>query len=293
MGGGGMGGAGLGGDAGMGGLGGDAGMGGLGGDAGMGGGGTGGTGVEDAAPSEGCGNGGRPSGGEVTMGGTRIYNFPDSYDGMSPMPLFVGFHAAGNPIGQIQNITNNTDIADNMVRIFGKSAGNEWNYNNDIASVIAMFDDVLANYCVDTNHVFASGHSSGAQMIVQILTRQQDAEHFNFKGVAPVAASNYGAIQVPTAVMYIQAQLDTVRNSSGQDVVMRFTDANGCSASSMQYDVAGCQSGQTAVDPGCIVYDGCTVPTTWCSHNDPQYSNTFHGVPCFATYAMYDFFMSL
>ena len=47
------------------------------------------------------------------------------------------------------------------------------------------------------------------------------------------------------------------------------------------------------VDPGCIIYDGCTVPTIWCSHNDPSYSGTEHGVPCFAMKAMYDFFASL
>ena len=41
-------------------------------------------------------------------------------------------------------------------------------------------------------------------------------------------------------------------------------------------------SGRPVVDPGCIIYDNCTVPTIWCSHNDPSYSGTQHGVPCFA-----------
>jgi polyhydroxybutyrate depolymerase len=35
------------------------------------------------------------------------------------------------------------------------------------------------------------------------------------------------------------------------------------------------------------------VPTIWCSHNDPNYSGTQHGVPCFAMKAMADFFTSL
>jgi hypothetical protein len=57
----------------------------------------------------------------------------------------------------------------------------------------------------------------------------------------------------------------------------------------------GCKSyqNQAQVDPGCIIYDGCSVPTIWCAHNDPDYSNTQHGVPCFATQAMYDFFKKL
>ena len=51
--------------------------------------------------------------------------------------------------------------------------------------------------------------------------------------------------------------------------------------------------GGPTVDPGCIIYDGCKVPTIWCSHNDPSYSGTQHGVPCFAMKGMYDFFKTL
>jgi polyhydroxybutyrate depolymerase len=47
------------------------------------------------------------------------------------------------------------------------------------------------------------------------------------------------------------------------------------------------------VNHGCTQYDGCSVPTIWCSHDDPAYSNTNHGWPCFATKAMHDFFTSL
>ncbi|WP_438030729.1 hypothetical protein [Sorangium sp. So ce233] len=106
------------------------------------------------------------------------------------------------------------------------------------------------------DRVFATGHSSGAQMIVQILTHRSDAEHMNVRAVAPVAASDYGALQVPTPVMYIQG--------------------NG-----------------RAVNPGCISYSGCSEPTIWCSHDDPAYSNTSHGVPCFAIQAMHDLFADM
>jgi hypothetical protein len=57
--------------------------------------------------------------------------------------------------------------------------------------------------------------------------------------------------------------------------------------------VMGCQSGTTMVNPGCVTYAGCDAPTIWCSHNDPQYNETYHGVPCFGVKAMYDFFESL
>jgi hypothetical protein len=50
------------------------------------------------------------------------------------------------------------------------------------------------------------------------------------------------------------------------------------------------------VTPGCITYDGCSVPTHWCSHNDNGYNSTDgrqHGWPCFASSAMAAFFQTL
>jgi hypothetical protein len=52
-------------------------------------------------------------------------------------------------------------------------------------------------------------------------------------------------------------------------------------------------SGATQVDPGCVQYQGCSELTVWCQHNDPQYSNTNHGWPCFANDAMDEFFLGL
>jgi polyhydroxybutyrate depolymerase len=273
-----------------------AGSGGADGGAGASGGKSGGSGGGGSTPtgSDGCGKSGRPSGGTVTVANEHIYTFPESYDGDTPLPLFIGFHAAGNPIDQIKNLTDGSDLATNYVRAFPKSAGNEWNYNNDLNDVYAMYDELLGSYCVDVNRIFASGHSSGAQMIVQILTHADAAERINFKAVAPVAASNYGVITREIPVMYIHGKMDSVRGNDGNDVVGRFRTANGCSTTSMPYsEVASCMRSGRAVNPGCVSYEGCMEPTIWCSHDDPEYSNTNHGWPCFATTAMYDFFEGL
>ena len=113
-------------------------------------------------PSAGCAKmTARPSGGKVTVANDHIYDFPASYDGTKPFPLLMGFHAAGNPIDQIEGLTNNTDFATNYVRAFPKSAGNEWVYNTDLTpKVYKVYDDLMANYCIDTSRVFATGHSS-------------------------------------------------------------------------------------------------------------------------------------
>jgi poly(3-hydroxybutyrate) depolymerase len=241
----------------------------------------------------------------VYVAGQSWLLFPESYDGNTPLPVLFGFHGCGGgnrgdgSRTEWSDQTNNTAYASEYVRAIPLSSdgGGCWNYNTDIARVKAFYDDLVNNYCVDLDHVFATGHSSGAQFIQQMLLTNHtaDAEHFNFRGVAPVASSNYGAHGTAVAVMYIQSQNDKERGGNGKDAVDRFVAGNMCSSSSMPYtaDGAGCNSGGTTVNPGCVSYNDCDVPTVWCSHNDPQYSGTGHGVPCFWAKATDEFFKSL
>lgn len=255
------------------------------------------------APSAGCGKSGRPNNGKLYAAGEYWVTFPSSYDGTKPFPLLFGFHGCGDGNRGDRSRTEYTDLTQNNVlgqdyvvaAPVSADTGGCWNYNTDVVRAKDLYDEIVSNYCVDTNHVFATGHSSGAQFVVQLLqgNHSADAEHFGFRGVAPVAASAYNH-NAAMPVMYIQNQNDTVRGGSGKDVVDDFVAANQCGNSSTPYSgVEACQSGGTQVDPGCVQYDSCSVPTVWCSHNDPQYSNTGHGVPCFAAQAMDHFFKSL
>jgi poly(3-hydroxybutyrate) depolymerase len=277
------------------------------GQSGNGGASGGGGGATVATPSAGCTKATpRPQGGSVTANGEHYFTFPESYDGTKPLPVLVGFHGCaevnrGTDLESTEwiRLTEGSAFETEYVRAIPVSAatGGCWNYGNDITRVKAMYDELLADYCVDTSRIFATGHSSGAQFIVQILLNSHtaDAEHLKFAGVAPVAASDYGAMTGPIPVMYIQGIMDAERgNGDGHETVEKFRAANSCDDASMPYpQVMGCQSDNGAVDPGCIVYEGCDAPTIWCSHNDPAYSGTMHGVPCFGVKAMYDFFQGL
>lgn len=264
-------------------------------------GGNGAGGSSDAAmPSPGCGKAGRPSNGQVEVANTSLYMFPPSYDGTTPFPLLIALHACGNPNTEFVSLTNNTGFATDYVRSFPNTpdSGQCWsNYNGDISRIISQYDELMNNYCIDQNHVFSIGHSSGAQMLVNILSHKSDADHLNLKGVSPVAADPYNVAD-PMPVLYIDGEMDNQRSAnSARDTVARFRTANGCEDTSQSYtSVMECNStdsGRPLVDPGCIIYDGCAVPTIWCSHNDPSYSGTQHGVPCFAMQAMDDFFAGL
>lgn len=264
-----------------------------GGGAGAGGGAAGSGGGNGKAPaaSAGCGKGGRPSGGTITVAGKHIYTFPADYDGTKPYPLVFGFHANGNPIDQIKTLTEDSELPKQFVMAFPKSAGQGWVLNTDRQHIQDVYDELLENHCVDTNRVFATGHSSGAQLIVQFMC----ADDERFTAIAPVASSVYcnGWDAIPT--LLIHGRNDTERGSTSQDAdgkkdLAPYVSSNGCGMTTTPKTVPGCSSGGTQVMPGCVDYQGCSQPLTWCSHNDPFYSGTNHGWPCFASDLMYEFF---
>lgn len=254
-----------------------------------------------AKPSAGCSaKTPRPSGGQVQVANTSLYMFPDGYDGTKPFPLLIALHACGNPNTEFVSLTNGTAFATDYVRAFPNTpdSGQCWsNYSGDVARVTSQYDELLSKYCIDENRVFAIAHSSGAQLLVNILSHKSDAQHLNLKGVSPVAADPFN-VALPIPVLYIDGQNDNQRSAdSAKNAVAKFRAANGCMDTSKPYTaIMGCtsqDSGHPQVTPGCNVYDGCSVPTIWCSHNDPNYSGTEHGVPCFAMKSMADFFGSL
>lgn len=264
---------------------------------GTGGDGTGGSMSAPAVPSAGCGKSGRPANGAASgtvSGMNYLANFPEDYDGTTPMRMVLGLHACGNPITQIQNLTNNTRVAENFVRLFPKAAASCWDYAGDKPELDAVIAKFFDDYCVDLSRVYITGHSSGAGMAVQLLCNDDT----RFAGAAPVAAWKACNSVDPIPTMYIQGIADAQRGgSNGKDVVDVFSSSNSCQSTTTDYDVSGCNGFMNKpVDPGCVSYQGCGEPTVWCSHNDEGYNLTdghYHGWPCFASNAMADFFASL
>jgi len=76
--------------------------------------------------SAGCGKAGRPAGGRIMVTNDHIYDFPATYDGMKPMPLFFALHGANNPNTLIESQNNGSRLATNFVRVYPKSTGAAW-----------------------------------------------------------------------------------------------------------------------------------------------------------------------
>jgi len=90
-----------------------------------------------------------------------LFSVPASYDGTTPLPVVIAFHAAGNPNTQLRGILGNT-LQDNYIMFYPKSDGNGWSNGPDAPKIDAIFAALDATACYDKSRVFATGHSSGA-----------------------------------------------------------------------------------------------------------------------------------
>jgi hypothetical protein len=253
--------------------------------------GAGGTPADGAAtqprPSAMCGSGG---GAPVFNLPNTLFSVPPGYDGTTPLPVVMAFHAAGNPNTQLRGILGDT-LDDDYIVFYPKSDGNGWSDQADSPKVDAMFAALDALACYDQNRVFATGHSSGAQFIVQRLC----AGESRWRAVAPVASSVYCSSWTPIPALVIHGIGDTERQAYGLDDgdglkdIVPYRTSNGCQESFTEVPVQGCTSGGVQVDPGCRDFDGCGERTRWCQHNDPQYGTSHHGVPCFGARVIKDF----
>lgn len=221
-----------------------------------------------------------------------MVGLPEGYDGKTPRAVIFAFHAAGNPSTQLQNEYGNTVLGKNYVMVYGAASGGTsgWNLQADRGRFNTMFEQLLEQVCVDENRIFATGHSSGAQFVVQLLCNGET----RFRAVAPVASSSYcnkWNTAVPALVMHGQNDRErgNIQDADGAKDFAAYSNSNGCSTTSKpsDVDVSGCGG---SITPNCLEYEGCSEPTIWCQHNDPNYGGTQHGIPCFAKAAMHDFF---
>jgi hypothetical protein len=264
-----------------------------------GGGGSGGGSSREVKPSAGCAR----QSTDVSIPNSLIA-VPPGYDGKIPVPAVMAFHAAGNDNTQMERTFEDSDLAKKYFMVYPNASGNGWNMQADKSRYLDAYDALLSQACVDENRIYATGHSSGAQMIVQLLCSGEAA----FDAVAPVASSVYcqkwknGA--VPALIIHgvqdSERQAYGLNDGNGEKDLQPYLASNGCQMTSMPFDpdVSKCGGISKGIDDqpfsdGCVAFDGCTAKTRWCNHNDPSYGTSNHGIPCFGVRAMYDFFESL
>lgn len=229
---------------------------------------------------------------------------PPGYDGKTPLPAVMAFHAAGNDNTQMERTFKGSDLAGKYFMVYPNASGNGWSAQADKSRYLDAYEALLSQACVDENRIYATGHSSGAQMIVQLLCSGDAA----FDGIAPVASSVYcqkwknGAVPA----LIIHGVQDTEREAyglndgNGEKDLQPYLASNTCQMTSTPFDpdLSKCGSISNGIDgkpfdDGCVEFSGCSAKTRWCNHNDPNYGTSNHGIPCFGVRAIYDFFESL
>ncbi len=275
-----------------------------------------------AANSSGGAAGGPPPNGEPVEGASAgcglaqgipanpgvpntILTFPTGYDGNTPFPLVFAFHGAGRTNEEMRMVDSRTvgsDLEANYMVAFMKSAGNGWDIGADYGRFEAALEQISAERCIDNDRIFAFGHSSGAQFIVQLLGDNRTRET-RFAGVIEVASSRFqNPAWSPLPTLVIHGLNDTQRGGDvdGASDIVQYTESNQCSANPpAPRNVPSCSSlaDGVAVNAGCVEYQGCAAPTIFCNHNDPNYLDngnpTNHGWPCFANGQIFQFLESV
>ncbi len=281
--GGGTAGGGSGGGAGGGG-GGNASGGGSGGGSGVGGGAGGGN-----SNASGCGLTGVATGiqSKTTSANNKSRSYkifvPTGYDTNSPTRLIFVFHGLGGSGDDIRIRLNVEGEANGqalfvypeggLVDVGGGQMVKGWK-REDMAFFDAMYEEIKANYCVDTARVFATGFSFGGYISNQIGCDRGTV----VRAIAPVAGALAftDCVGGPVAAWLTHGTADmVVKPADGQAARDHWLSANTCSNTT------------TPTQPsGCVTYDGCSSghPVTWCEHS------AAHVVPSYAKQAIWNFF---
>jgi polyhydroxybutyrate depolymerase len=267
-------------------------------------GGSGSAGAGEVVPSAGCSR----QSTTVTIPNSLV-GIPNGYTGTTPVPAVIAFHAAGNDNTSIQGAFRDSDLADKYLMVYPNSTSatttnkNGWNMQADRTRYAEVQAALLSQGCVDENRIYATGHSSGAQFVVQLLCNGDG----DFDAVAPIASSVYCQEwengPVPALIIHgvqdVERTMYGLNDGNGMKDLQPYLTSNMCGTTSTPFDpdLSRCGNVQGVdgmpFNDGCVEFSGCSAKTLWCNHNDPQYGTSNHGIPCFGVRAIYDFFESL
>jgi poly(3-hydroxybutyrate) depolymerase len=243
-------------------------------------------------PSAGCGKTNPPMGNRTILTGgqmgTFIVHLPTGYNATTPMPLGLGFHGFGNkaclpPQGECQGFPEL-----NAITVYLKSFTDGWEQAPALPVNLQFFEDLVAlmknEYCVDENHIFVAGVSSGGQFVEYLACRYGDW----LWQVTPVSASVVNAANMnckgTPPILVIHGVTDMAGNY-GQGVAEMFAKRNGCSATApaglakAKTDMMAAFSAMRA-EHVCLDWDGCTAnPVRFCISSQITYSGLTHGWP--------------
>lgn len=219
-------------------------------------------------------------------------HLPPGYDGVTPVPLLLTFHATGGSFEAGQLLK---DVPNAGHYLIAEAVSGIVNTFESVsrASVSVLFNKLLETACLDMNRLFAVGNGSGGRFMMSWLAVQPGTPQLPaFRAAAVVGTYYREPTPGPLPLLFIHPLLSSnsrgvAQDEDGMKAFALLMKANQCSSdSSKPFAAAGCTT--PAVDPGCVDLDSCAAPLRFCHHDSPNSDGD--PWPCFATSAVYQFF---
>lgn len=196
-----------------------------------------------------------------------LLSVPEDYDPSRAYPVWFAF--PGWKIAP-EGMTGDTGLrtASEALIVYGRGVDGAWagapyataTVEQDIAYVRAIVEQLAGSYSVDTDRIYAIGHSNGGGMAMNLACRASDL----VAGVVGVAGAYYdpvntGCASTPVPVMVIHSTDDVLMNYRGgerhdapylgaRELAERYAQRNNCSGITRSGFVTGEVTRDSGVD---------------------------------------------
>ncbi len=253
----------------------------------------------DPVPSAGCGKANPQTGSSGSPLNASNHNYyvklPNGYDANTPYPVMIVFPPTGNPITWSEQSAGYEQAAPDAIRVYTHMSNQSSGWQpNETSFFQGLYDAITGNFCTDETRIFAGGESSGGEFAGFVGCEYGDI----VRGVVPTAPKqtswqiNLGSQNCkgnPTAIVIWSPMDNVLAQPAGPDFRDFYRDMNMCDQASSPVE------GWTDSMSNCEMFEGCIEGsnTYFCMHNDPEYSNTYHGWPHFAAEMTWQVFSAL
>lgn len=185
---------------------------------------------------------------------------PSAYNSAEAIPLLFGFHYVNGTSATVEG-ENVQSYGEKAIYIFpqGLKLGSYFGWTescggNDMALVSALIDYVEANYCINTDRLYAYGMSWGGDMSNAVGCCLGS----KFRAVAPMSGGEIGsgtkACTTPTPAFMIQygGKDQSYSQNSFLNVINSYRTLQACGSSTV------------SVDANCVSYTGCKKEVRSC-----------------------------
>lgn len=247
-----------------------------------------GTGGGAVVGSEGCGmtvgqSTGTWNNGLASGVGDRNYDvwLPNNYDPMRAYPVILLLHGCSSATN---NVPMETQVGEDSIVIRGAGTdGTCWfagANQADMPYVDAIIERVQENFCVNPDHLFAVGYSSGSWLASSLSCHRGDV----FRGIATVTGGE------PSGISNCSGQVGRIyiHDSNDTDNLVAWDEPS----RNRQIQTNNCSNNSSPVDPSpCVEYQDCDpgYPVVWCQTSGQGHSRQ----DSFAKSTFWNFFQRL